>query len=160
MLAAFLPLQVTGFTVGPTIFTTTRSVLLAERHPLAAHAAVCWDDLADYGVAEPVGLPEQFRAAITPPVTPSGKPLKRILRVNTLMEVFAGVANGVIVHPTAASFADFVNFPGIVARPIVDAELIESAILYRSGPPSGPVAAFLEIAEARMQRAPTERLSG
>ena len=147
LFAYHLPLRATGVAVGPTISRTSRTVLLAAGHPLAARSFVRWDDLADFGVAEPIKLPEQLRASITPTVTPNGRSLRRVLRVTTLTEVLAGVANGQIVHPTVSTFADHANFPGIVSRPIVDAAMLESAVLYRSGPQDAPVAAFLDIAK-------------
>ena len=147
VLATFLPLDVAGIAVGPIISRTPRSVLLATDHPLATLPAVHWDDVADYGVADPTGLPEQIKAIVTPPTTPSGRPLKRLLRVKTLTEVFVGVANGQIVHPTVSTFADYMNYPGITARPIVDADTMESAVIYRNKLLDGPVAAFLDVAQ-------------
>jgi DNA-binding transcriptional LysR family regulator len=137
-----------GIAAGPTIFQDNRAVLVAADHPLAERAELHWDDLADYAVSYAPGIPAQQRELIVPRMTPNGRALRHLVTVHNFTEVVAAVARGQIVHPTIASVGDYFRRPGVVTRPLVDAEPLRSAIFYRAGPQPPAVRAFLEIVEA------------
>ncbi len=99
--------------VGPVILREPRVLAVANDHPLATHDSVSFEVVADYAVADVKGLPDGMRDAVSPPTTPSGRPIRRGVTVRSVPEVLAAVARGDIVHPTAASLRDYVNHPGV-----------------------------------------------
>jgi hypothetical protein len=63
---------------GPTIAYEPRSVLVRRDHPLACRDRVDIEELAEHELLHPPAITEQFTDAWTPPVTPAGRPLRRI----------------------------------------------------------------------------------
>jgi len=63
---------------GPTIAHEPRSVLVRRDHPLAGRDRVDIEELAEHELLHPPTITEQFTDAWTPPVTPAGRPLRRI----------------------------------------------------------------------------------
>ena len=63
---------------GPTIAYEPRSVLVRRDHPLARRDRVYIEELAEHELLHPPAITEQFTDAWTPPVTPAGRPLRRI----------------------------------------------------------------------------------
>ena len=131
----------------PVLLREPRVLAVANDHPLARYDSVSFEVVADYAVADVEGLPEGMRDAVSPPTTPSGRPIRRALTVRSVPEVLAAVARGDIVHPTAASLSDYVNHPGVTFVALHDAEPVSTALLRRSGEGDPRTAAFAAVVE-------------
>jgi hypothetical protein len=83
--------------------------------------------------------------AFIPPVTPSGRVLRRIANEgseDTLMRV----ALGVQVHPTVPSFFDHYSHPGVTSVPVRDLPPSETALAWLTSNRSPKIAAFVRAA--------------
>jgi DNA-binding transcriptional LysR family regulator len=100
VLISWLVVDEPDLTAGPAIEYRARALAVSRDHPLTTRGSVSVEDLADYETAwsPPLAVFE----AIVPPRTPSGRAVRRTRVAGGLHEVFALVASGEIVHPTAA----------------------------------------------------------
>jgi DNA-binding transcriptional LysR family regulator len=121
VLVNWLVVDEPDLTAGPVIGYQGRMLAVAAGHPLAAREQVSVEDLAGLPVAK---VPETFPAALTdaffPPCTPSSRPIPRTHLCETVGEIWALVARGLIVHPTVASMAGRLVRDDIVLIPIAD----------------------------------------
>jgi DNA-binding transcriptional LysR family regulator len=70
---------------GPAVMRAQRAALVAGDHPLAARTGIDAEELAEYDVMYPPHPPElgqRFADSWTPPVTPSGRPIRRLRRAS------------------------------------------------------------------------------
>jgi DNA-binding transcriptional LysR family regulator len=103
VLVNWLAVDEPDLTAGPVIDSCARALAVARDHPLASTPPASAEDLADFELAcVPAALPKALYDALLPPVTPSGRPTRRIHQVQGLHQTFALVASGQIVHPTVA----------------------------------------------------------
>jgi DNA-binding transcriptional LysR family regulator len=100
VLVSWLVVGEPDLTAGPAIEYRARALAVSSDHPLTARGSATAEDLADYETAW--SPPSAVFEAIVPPRTPSGRPVRRTRVAGGLHEVFALVAGGEIVHPTAA----------------------------------------------------------
>jgi DNA-binding transcriptional LysR family regulator len=63
---------------GPAIGSAPRGALMGRRHPLASRTSIDIEELADFDLHHPGTTPE-FDDGWTPPRTPAGRPVRRIL---------------------------------------------------------------------------------
>ena len=88
-------------TLGPVIEWGERVLLVARDHKLAELASVSAEDLADEEVAKKSPtLPASVMDLLIPPLTPSGRPIRRTGEARSFQEIMTLVARGRIVHPT------------------------------------------------------------
>jgi DNA-binding transcriptional LysR family regulator len=106
--------------VGPAIDHQRRVLAVADGHPFAVRASVSIEEVGGQPVAQPIGLPRALMDLVVPPTTPLGTPIPRTERVSSTNEIFALVALGKIVHPTAESVAKAYEGRGIRFVPIDD----------------------------------------
>ena len=84
------------------------TLAVAPSHRLAAKATVSIEDLADEQVALlPSSTPTAVYDLLIPPLTPSGRPIRRTQPVRTINEILSFVARGHIVHPTSSNVPIF-----------------------------------------------------
>ena len=111
-----------------------RALAVAATHRLAGQRAVSVEDLADEEVALlPPTIPPAVYDLIVPPLTPSGRPIRRTQPVQTIHEILSLVARGRIVHPTSSTVPIF-DRDDIILIPINDLPPYRSAW---SGAPAG-----------------------
>lgn len=145
MLAVRLPLTAPDITVGPILSREERVVVVARDDPLAQRESISYEDLADRVVSDVPSFPREMMDALIPPVTPSGRRLRRIANIDPQV-VMMRVALGEQVHPTVRSFVAHQAHPGVTSVPIHDLPPSETALLWLTGNRSPKVAAFARAA--------------
>jgi DNA-binding transcriptional LysR family regulator len=152
MLATRLPLEAPGITIGPVLSREPRVLAVAKDDPLADRASISYEDISDRTVTDvQPAFPREMIDAFVPPVTPSGKILKRIAN-RSLEDVLIRVALGVQVHPTVPSFFDHLSHPGITSVPIVDLPPSETALVWMTASSSRKTEEFASIASEVLSR--------
>jgi DNA-binding transcriptional LysR family regulator len=116
-----LPLNQPDIVVGPLLSQgDPRVVMVAHDHPLAGRQSVSSEDFADHPVRRPADVPELAEASC-PTHTPSGRPIVPAdIPVNDISELLLLIAQGRLVHPTVAPFAEHFRHPGIAIIPVRD----------------------------------------
>jgi DNA-binding transcriptional LysR family regulator len=145
MLATRLPLTAPDISIGPILSHEERVAIVAKHDPLAKRESITYEDLADRAVSDSPAFPREMIDAFIPPVTPSGRVLRRIANEgseDTLMRV----ALGVQVHPTVPSFFDHYSHPGVTSVPVRDLPPSETALAWLTSNRSPKIAAFVRAA--------------
>jgi DNA-binding transcriptional LysR family regulator len=120
VLVNWLAVDEPDLTVGPALEYRGRVLAVASADPLAIRRSVSAEDLADREVALMIPpFPPALYDAIIPPRTPSGRAIRRTQPVHGIHELVALVAQGRIVHPTAAGIPMF-SRDDIALVPITD----------------------------------------
>lgn len=110
VLVNWLAVDEPDLTVGPALEYRERVLAVAATDPLAVRRSVSVEDLADREVALMIPpFPPALYDAIIPPRTPSGRDIRRAQQVHGIHELVALVAQGRIVHPTAAGIPMFIR---------------------------------------------------
>jgi DNA-binding transcriptional LysR family regulator len=108
VLVNWLAVDEPDLTVGPVLEYRERVLAVASIDPLAVRRSVSVEDLADREFALMVPpFPPALYDAIIPPRTPSGREIRRTQQVHSIHELVALVAQGRIVHSTAAGIPMF-----------------------------------------------------
>jgi DNA-binding transcriptional LysR family regulator len=145
-LAMRLPLNAPDLVLGPVLSREKRVLLVAKNHPLARRRSIRYDDVADYGVSAALPtLPTEMMDALIPPVTPSGKRLRRV-EVHSVSEALMKVLTGEVVHPTVRSFLEYYPSAGVKAVPIRDLPPSETALVWLKSNESAKVKALARTA--------------
>ena len=115
-----LPLEQPDIEIGPLLSEgDARVLMVAADHPLAARSEASVEDLADYPVRRPTDVPEELVEAGCPSRTPSGRPIPAAdVDVNDISELIMLIAQGRLVHPTVAPFAEHFHHPQITVLPL------------------------------------------
>ena len=144
-LATRIPLRAPDITVGPILSREERVVLVARNDPLAERDSISYEDLADRVVGDVPWFPREMMDAFIPPVTPSGRTMKRISNVDADV-VMMRVALGEQVHPTVRSFVEHQSHPGLTSVPISDLPPSATALAWLTANPSPKIDAFVRAA--------------
>jgi DNA-binding transcriptional LysR family regulator len=157
-----LPLAQPDIVVGPVLSEgDARVVMVATDHPLARRKTVSVEDFADYPMRRPDDVPEELAEASCPSRTPSGRPIVHSdLEITDISELVLLIAQGRLVHPTVAPFAEHFRHPGIAIVPVSDLPASSSALAWLRGREDPARDAFLAVvdevvAEARENPAAT-----
>jgi DNA-binding transcriptional LysR family regulator len=144
-----LPLAQADIVVGPLLSEGDRRVVMvANDHPLARRDSVSVEDFADYPVRRPPDAPEELAEAACPSRTPSGRPIVPAdLGVNDDSELLLLIAQGRLVHPTVAPFAEHFRHPGIAIVPVRDLPPSSSALAWLRGTRDPARDAFVAVVE-------------
>ncbi|WP_112238204.1 LysR family transcriptional regulator [Kribbella monticola] len=129
-----LPNDQPDIVIGPLLSEDDRRVVMvAADHPLAARRDVSVEDFADYPVRRPADVPELAEAGC-PSHTPSGRPIvPSDIEVNDVSELLLLIAQGRLVHPTVAPFAEHFRHPGIAVVPVRDLPPSSTALAWLKG---------------------------
>ncbi len=147
LLATWLPLTQPGLTVGPVLTGEQRVLLVKAGHPLLAKGHATIEDLADYAVADVEAvLAAETAQAFCPRHTPSGRPISRQQELVGVSDVLSAVAEGVIVHPTVASFPNHYRHPQVTQMPIDGLPALQSALVWVSAHETVRTRAFADLA--------------
>jgi DNA-binding transcriptional LysR family regulator len=145
LIAMRMPLNDPDLTIGPVLTHEPRVLVVATDHPLAAHASVSVEDLADYTTTDVAGAPREIMDAFSPPRNPSGRPILRAT-LNSIPEAAIRAATGELVHPTVASFLTSYQHPGLIAVPIRDLPPATTALVWARAHDSIKIQAFTRAA--------------
>jgi DNA-binding transcriptional LysR family regulator len=145
LIATRLPLKASDITVGPILSHEERVVVVAQGDPLAERDSISYEDLADRVVGDVPMFPREMMDAFIPPVTPSGRVLRRIANVDPEV-VMMRVALGEQVHPTVRSFLEHQSHPGVTSVPIHDLPPSECGLAWLATDRSSKVQAFIRAA--------------
>lgn len=147
ILATRLPVTGREFTAGP-ILTRERRVILVGRHQrLASLTEISHDDLADETVTDIAAYPRDMMDAFFPPVTSSGQRIKRV-ESPSWEQLLVAVATGRLIHPTIPSFLDYFSHPGVVAIPISDLPVTETALVWLTADRRPVIQEFAQAAQS------------
>ena len=120
VLVSYLVVDEPDLTVGPVIEYRDRVLAVARGHRLAGRESVSVEDLGEEEVNENAPtFPAALFDAITPPVTPSGRPIRRTYPWKDGEDVLTAVARGLIVKPSVGGAA-LLNRPDFALIPIRD----------------------------------------
>lgn len=145
MLATRLPLTDPQITIGPILSREERVAVLAKNDTLAVRESISYEELAERAVSDMPGFPREMMDAYTPPVTPSGRVLKRVVHEGS-EDLLMRVALGEQVHATVPSFLDHYSHPGVTSVPIRDLPPPETALAWLAANRSAKIAAFVRAA--------------
>jgi len=147
LMAHRLPIAEPDIVVGPVLSREERVVAVARDHPLARRSSITLEDVADYRVARiPSWTPEQAEAACASHA-PSGRRIRRTRDAPTnFAALLRMVAVGDALHPTVPSLGDFAGRPDVVFVPLEGLPPAESGLIWRRGPTSRRLQAFVDVA--------------
>jgi DNA-binding transcriptional LysR family regulator len=151
MYAVRLPLTEADMTLGPVLSQEQRVLLVSTDDPFAQRESVTMEDLGDRRVSEVMAFPREMMNAFIPPVTPSGRRLRRVENHNW-EEMVMRVALGEQVHPTVPSHAETATHPGIMSVPISDLPPSQTALAWLSSTRSPKIHAFARAASDVLRR--------
>jgi DNA-binding transcriptional LysR family regulator len=149
LMATLLPVDEPGLVVGPVIVRERLLMAMSANHPLAKRDRVSMEDLADQPVILTSSKDDDWTSFFIPPQTPSGRPIHRTHLVDTLQAGFVLLASGPAIGPIVTQFAMYNQHPGIAYRPIEDARVIESALVWPAAKENELIRAFARAAEER-----------
>ncbi|MGH3265413.1 MAG: LysR family transcriptional regulator [Trebonia sp.] len=145
LLAIRLPIDQADIAIGPVLSREERVLLVSRNDPLAKQAEIDYEDIGDRPVSDIPTFPREMMDAYIPPVTGSGRRLRRTVS-HTTDEAMMRVAVGEQVHPTVPSWLDHHNHPDVVAVPIRDLPPSETALAWVAAVQSPRVRAFVTVA--------------
>lgn len=146
MLAIRLPLRSPEITIGPVLSREERVLVVAEDDPLAGRDSISYEDITDRTVSDVPQFPREMIDAFIPPVTASGRVLRRITN-ESVESTMMRVALGLQVHPTVRSFLEHHSHPGVTSVPIHDLPPSETALVWLTANRSPKIEAFVRAAE-------------
>lgn len=145
MLAARLPLTAPDLTIGPVLSREDRVLIVARDDPLADRESISYEDLADRAVSDVPAFPREMMDAFIPPITPSGRRLKRIANRGA-EDMMMRIALGEQVHPTVTGFLGHHSHPDVTSVPIHDLPPSETALVWLTANASPKLQAFSRAA--------------
>jgi DNA-binding transcriptional LysR family regulator len=149
-----LPLNQPDLVTGPVLAREPRMLAVARDHPLAGRMDVSIEDLADHQIGRlDITLPPELIHELAPHKTPTGRPIPRSeLRIQEASELIVAVADGRIVQPVTAAFAETYRHPQVVFVPIRDLPLDRFVLAWRRRDRHSGLREFLRIAQAELKR--------
>jgi len=155
-----LPSDDPELVIGPVLLREPRVLLVNSDHLLAGRSSVVLEDLAGYVSAGEAGVPTELLDILSPPVTPSGRPIRRVI-LQSPHEVAMRTAAGELVHPTVPSFFETYRQQGLVALPIDDLPDLTRALAWLRSNNALKIRAFVQIAGSVLEGSPSsEGLQG
>lgn len=158
VLVNWLAVDEPDLTAGPAIDCQDRLLAVAASHPLARRAQISAEDLAGQPTARVLSpaFPAAVWEAFTPRATPSGKQVPRTHLVGSMSEIWALVARGLIVHPTAAFASQKLARDDIVLVPIADMPPIRLGLIWRTAHDNARIQALADTARSNPCPIPAE----
>ncbi|XVU30415.1 LysR family transcriptional regulator [Actinoplanes sp. CA-054009] len=154
----WLPVREPDLAVGPELFTESRVLAVAPDHPLARRERAVMEDLGDYPVIHPDGpIPDYVWAEHTPPVTPSGRPIRTGMGVTTLAEAFSAISTGAVISPIGSFAAVSRRRDDVTFLPLTDAPVLRYVPVWRAAGETSLVRAFVRAAGDALQTPSRER---
>jgi DNA-binding transcriptional LysR family regulator len=141
--------------VGPVILREPRSVLVGTGHTLARHEVVDIEELADHDLLYPHPVTRRFADAWTPPITPSGRRIRRVRRMTDsyMEEAVTIVVRENIAHITITRLPLILLRPGVVLVPLTGLPPFWLAPIWSVFAQNSWIPAFAELAAQTGSRA-------
>jgi DNA-binding transcriptional LysR family regulator len=141
--------------VGPVILREPRSVMVGAGHALARHEVVDIEELADHDLLYPHPVTRRFADAWTPPITPSGRRIRRIRRMtgSYMEEALTIVVYENIAHITITRLPLILLRPDIVLVPLTGLPPFWLAPIWSVFARNSWISAFAELAAQTGSRA-------
>jgi DNA-binding transcriptional LysR family regulator len=157
LMVTHLPVGQPGLVTGPVLAREQPVLAVARDHPLATHQEVSVEDLADHRVGRlDVAAPAELSESLTPDTTPSGRPIPRMdLRLQEASELIVAVAQGLIVQPVTATFAQTYRHPDVVFLPLRGLPASRAVLVWPRGDRHPGLRAFLRVVQAELRRPAT-----
>ena len=152
ILAARLPVTGPEFSIGPILTRAQTVILVGANHRLAARPAISHDDLAEETVTDIAAFQREMMDAFFPPLTSSGKRIKRV-ESPSWEQILVEIAAGRLLHPTVPFFLDYFSHPGVVAIPIADLPPSETALVWLSADRRAVIHQFVQTAQSVLSAA-------
>jgi DNA-binding transcriptional LysR family regulator len=151
VLVSYLVVDEPDLTAGPAFEYRDRILLVARGHRLAGKESVSVEDLADEEVPDNAPtFPAALFDAISPPVTPSGRPIRRTYPWTDDEEVLTAIARGRIVKPGNAGIP-LTTRPDFVPIPIRDLPPMPVGLIWRTAHDNARIRALAAAARAIYQ---------
>jgi DNA-binding transcriptional LysR family regulator len=148
VLAIPLPVREEGFVVGPVVLRERLLMAVPEGHPIARRGYGTLEDLADNPVIVSGGDPEDYWIDyFVPRRTPSGRPIERTYRVESLQAGVALVLAGKGIGPIIAQFAQYNQHPGMAYVPLENGPSVASALVWSAARETELIRDFARLAE-------------
>jgi DNA-binding transcriptional LysR family regulator len=147
LMATLLPVTDPDLVVGPVILRERMVMAMSADHPLAKRESSSMEDIADYPVIASSSKDERWIEHFVPRQTPSGRPIELAYSVDTLQAGIAFIASGSAIGPITTQFAKFNQHAGITYRPIEQAPVVESALVWPAAKENELIRAFARVAE-------------
>jgi DNA-binding transcriptional LysR family regulator len=151
-----LPLAEPDVVIGPLLSEgDARVVMVATDHSLAGRREISVEDFADYPMRRPDDVPEELAEASCPSRTPSGRRIVHSdIEITDISELLLLIAQGRLVHPTVAPFAEHFRHPGIAIVPVCDLPASSSALAWLRGHEDPARDAFVAVVEEVVAEGP------
>jgi DNA-binding transcriptional LysR family regulator len=138
----------TDLSFGPVIECRDRMLAVGRGHRLATEESVSIEDVAEEEVHENAPtFPSAVYDALAPPVTPTGRPIRRTYPWISDDDVLTAVARGRIVHPTMAGTAVFTR-PDIVLIPFRDVAPTKIGLVWSKAHVNARIRALADLAQS------------
>jgi DNA-binding transcriptional LysR family regulator len=146
VLVNWLVVDEADLTAGPVIECRDRVLSVGLGHRLAGRESVSIEDLAREEVHQPVPTyPAAVYDAMVPPVTPTGKPIRRTQPWRSGTEILSLIAQGHIVHPTMSGVASY-HRDDVQLIPIRDLPPLPLGLIWRTANENERVRALAAVA--------------
>jgi DNA-binding transcriptional LysR family regulator len=141
--------------VGPAILREPRSVIVGAGHALARREVVDIEELADHDLLYPHPVTRRFADAWTPPITPSGRRIRRVRRMtgSYMEEAVTIVVHENIAHITIARLPLILLRSDIVLVPLTGLPPFWLAPIWSVSAQNSWIPAFAELAAQTGARA-------
>lgn len=150
VLATLLPVEEPDLIVGPVILREPLLMAVPEGHAIAQRGRATYEDLADNPVILATAEdPGYWIEHFVPRLTPSGRPIERTYRLDTLQAGLALFASGKGIGPVVTQFAQYNQHPGIAYVPLEGSPVIESALVWSAARETELIRSFAGIADNR-----------
>ncbi|MFF0637513.1 LysR family transcriptional regulator [Nocardia sp. NPDC004151] len=129
----FLPVDEPDLTVGPVVYTEPKMLAVSTKNRLAEEKTVSLEVFGDFPALTVNGtLPEASEHEFIPFHTPKGRPVDKVISVQTADDIFTAVSQDEAIHGVAAYAARYHARPDVVYIPIVDVAPLAWVLVWRS----------------------------
>lgn len=143
------PVKHPNLTAGPALARYELFLAVMRGHRLAGRDSVSIEDLGDEEVARiPSSFPSWLRDIYLPPLTPTGRPIRRTHPVRTINEALWLVAQGGIVYPVILPQLSGWNRDDIVLVPFTDLGPAVLGLIWRTGNDGVGIRALAAVARS------------
>jgi DNA-binding transcriptional LysR family regulator len=147
VLCNWLAVDEPDLTVGPVLERPERVLAVGSGHHLASRDSVSIEDLAGESVNRtPKRYPRALEDAIHPPVTPSGRPIRRTHEIASVAEIASLIARGEVVAPTMRGLRPWMGRDGIVLVPFSDLPPLPLGLIWCTAHEDARIRALAELA--------------
>ncbi|MFF9765088.1 LysR family transcriptional regulator [Streptomyces sp. NPDC014636] len=149
VLIVSLPHQEPGMVNGPVLFSEPRMLAVSSRHPLAGRRAVSLEDLAAVRLLQAARtVPDYWRTARTPLLTPAGKPIERGPEFGTFHEALLLIGAGQGAFVVGAQAVRYYSRSDVTYIPFSDAPPLEWISTWLASPTPATTARILSFNRA------------